>query len=242
MPEKEILPDPVATPAAPPITASELTAPLAAAMPPPSETTLPEETPAATPPAPEGPKDTRGTVFDPARHMAKPDGTPAKNRHGRFYSKDIGHPGKTSAPARPAKPAPVFNGPAPSRSSPPPHASTEFEASSDPANQIPRALPVVDQYDLLADVYLRNGYGPLMLAFGEEILPDSEEHLALKNSLAAWLRIRRAKEFSPGLAFAMTAGAIFMKKLEKPTVRERAGLLWHRTKQVYHRYFPQKEN
>lgn len=212
-----------------PVLAADLTAPLAEAMPPVSETAAPAvEVPVL--------KDKSGTVFDPLIHRINDDNTPRLSKNGWYIRKDHGRRPDPHSVPRPVKPAPSFaGGPVnkPKNENPAP----DF----DPANQIPRALPVVDQYDLLADVYLRNGYGPMILAFGGDILPDEEEHAALKNSLAAWLRIRRAREFSPGLAFGMTALAVFMKKMEKPTVREKAEILWVRVKQIYSRYFGKKE-
>lgn len=230
----DIAPVPPAASPAVEVTADELTAPLAAAMPAP---TL--ETPTSDIPAPtsEPVKDTRGKIFDPAVHAVNPDGTPAKNRHGRFYPKNLGKHGspsnkKVSIPTPPKRPDPVFAN-VPGGASPPP---------SDPLTPLEVVGELNDEFSALAELYLQMGYGPLMALFSAEIRPIPEEHHMLKHSLAAWLRSMKVKQFSPGVAFALCAGGIFMAKLEKPTVREKAQLFWFRCKQLWAKWSGKKED
>lgn len=213
-----------------PVTAADLVDPLASAMPAPTAAT---DSPA---PPPVAPKDTRGTLFDPERHATRDDGSPAKNRHGRFYSKEVGKRGANikrtvNIPVPPRRPDPTFANVTPGVTPPPATESTPLEI-------LP---PGEDQYTILADLYLQISYGPLMALFSEGIRPIPEEHIMLKQSLAAWLRSMKAKEFSPGVAFALCAGGIFMAKLEKPTVREKAQLLWVRAKQLWAKWTGKKE-
>lgn len=215
------------------VSADELTAPLASAMPAPT-TATPESSP---PPASEV-RDTRGKVFDPSIHAVKEDGTPAKNKHGRFYPKETGKHGspankKVSVPQIPRRPDPTFANIS-GGANPPPVGS--------PATPLEVMAPGEDEYTALAEVYLQMGYGPLMALFTAEIRPIPEEHIVLRQSLAAWMRSRKAKEFSPGVAFALCAGGIFMAKLEKPTVREKAALVWFRTKQLWAKWTGKKED
>lgn len=99
-----------------------------------------------------------------------------------------------------------------------------------PGSQVASSLPVLDEYDHQAEVYLQASYGPLIIAFTEEIRPDQEEHSGLKQSLAAWLRFKQVTELSPGWAFGLCAVAVFAKKTSKPTVRERLTLYYLKAK------------
>lgn len=227
-PKPPVLVLPVTASAAP-VTADELTEPLATAMPAPtvangefSETPAPVEI-----------KDSRNKIFDPAIHAAKEDGTPAKNKHGRFYPKNLGKhgnptPKRVEIPAAPRRADPSFanvsgGGPAPS--------------SSTPLEVMPLGE---DEYTALAEVYLQMSYGPLMALFSAEIRPIPDEHHVLKHALAGWLRSMKAKQFSPGMAFALAASGIFMAKFEKPTVREKGALLWVRVKQIWSKWTGKK--
>lgn len=215
------------------VTAETLVEPLAGAMPEPTAGATDAPDPGTSTPV-----DANGTEFDPDRHKAQADGTPAVDKKGRFYSKNLGTytrqgaaAKKVSPPPAPPRPKPTFAG-APAGSTPPPLGEAV------PFN--PNDTPITDQYFLLADVYLQTGYGPLMLMLGADVRPTTEEHLALRESLAAWLRSIRATEFSPGLAFTMTAAGIFISKFEKPTVRERAALTWLKVKQLWARFTGKK--
>lgn len=213
------------------VTAETLVEPLAGAMP---EPTAGSEIPLE----PEKPKDSRGVEFDPDKHKTRDDGSPATDKHGNYYSNKTGvyqrKGGRPPAQApNPVRPKPTFAG-APAGTQP----AAGITGEATPFN--PNNDPVTDQYFLLADVYLQTGYGPLMLMMGAEIRPTTEEHLALRESLAAWLRSIRATEFSPGLAFTMTAAGVFISKFEKPTVREKAALTWLRLKQLWARFTGKK--
>lgn len=200
-----------------PVGAAELVAPLAGSMPQPTNAAPPADQASgpADPAITRQFKDKRGTLFDPAKHKADENGRPLRNKNGLFYPKDLGRPTEPEKPSD--RPPPTFS-----------------EGAGAPLGALP---PAPDQYDALADLYLASAYGPMIVVFSLDIKPNEEEHAALKAPLAAWLRIRKAEDISPGWAFAMTAGAVFMKKLDKPTVRERCQFIVLRAKQIFAKMF-----
>ncbi len=232
MSEQATTPAPTETAAL--VSAQELTAPLAERMPPvtpgqgDSQAPAPEVKPAA--PVPEGPAvyDSRRIKFSPARHQANADGTPVKNRKGNFvlkadYRQAHGQRplvGKTAGPT----PAPAERPPA------------TFGGESPSPGLVPPAGP--DEYELMAEVYLQSSYGPMMLAFTPEVRPDHEEHAALKQSLAALLRKKQSKELDPAWAFGLTATAVFVRKTQNPTVKERLVLYWIKVRAAFGKKTP----
>ena len=92
-----------------------------------------------------------------------------------------------------------------------------------------------DKFDFAAEVYLRGGYGPMMLVFSEKIKPDEAEHSALVQSLAALLRAKQSEDLSPGWAFAIVAAGVFAKKCDEPSVRERVAKHIERIKNLFRR-------
>jgi hypothetical protein len=163
--------------------------------------------------------DTHGTKFDPSIHRMKPDGSPAKNKHGNFYRKDTGRPRNpppkaAAKPARPAAPAAPI--PAAAFNAPPPG----FAAPGAPP---PPAGP--DRFDALAETILRIWYGPAVLIFSEEIRTTQEEHAVLKAALGEGLRSSDVEDLPPWVAFSLIAGGIYLPKFSKPTVKQRLGIL-----------------
>jgi len=200
-----------------PVTADEIIAPLGERMPPVTEGQTSEPLPTAqkVEVVTEQPKgnpqiDDKGIAFNPEKHAVDENGNPKKNKFGSFYSKNVGQKGKldgiNSIQGTPQRSAPSFNVP-----------------GSEQAKVV--ETPQVDEYEMMAEVYLQSAYGPAMIAFTEHARPDKEQHAALKQSLAAWLRHKKAKELSPGWGFAVTAAAVVVAKSEHPAVKER-GLTW----------------
>ena len=193
------------------VSADEIIAPLGERMPPLTEGQTKESAPPDSPKF-ERPKDASGTEFDPENHAVDENGTPKKNFKGNFYSnkQGRGRKGKVSTESTtpaPDRGAPSFNVPG--------------GAPVDP-NLGKEATP--DEYDMMAEVYLQSAYGPLMIALSESMRPDVEQHKALKQSLSAYLRYKKATELSPGWGFAVTAAAVFVAKTAEPSVKERLAM------------------
>lgn len=168
---------------------------------------VPNET---LPPENQRPIDAHGVRFDPDIHRTRPDGTPAKNKHGNFYRKETGRPPGPRPPPAPGGPIPAatFNAP----------------AGGGPAATLPAAGP--DRYDALAETFLRIGYGPLVILFTDDIRTTDQEHQILKSALANWLRVSQVEDLPPGLAFGLVATGIYLPKFTQPTVRQRLALYW----------------
>jgi hypothetical protein len=197
------------------VSADEIIAPLGERMPPLTEGQTKE---AAQPEQLKSEKifDARGVEFNPAEHMADENGNPKKNFKGNFYSNKQGRGDKgkkidtpSDVPKSPDRAPPSFNVPGGSSPTVDPNLGKE---------------PTPDEFDMMAEVYLQSAYGPLMLTFSEAMRPDNEQHKALKQSLAAWLRHKKATELSPGWGFAVTAAAVFVAKTAEPTVKERLAM------------------
>lgn len=166
------------------------------------------------------PVDRRGIRFDPAAHRADAAGNPLRNKHGNFYAKNLGAPKKSSA----AKISPPVNRPAPrfvdleNISAPAPSAEASGAVEFAPA----------DNYDACAEAWLVGCYVAVTALLGPDAKPDDDEHAALKAPLTAVLRRGKVRELDPRLTLAVVAAGIFMRKLEKPTVRDK----WDRLKLV----------
>lgn len=215
---------PAVTPA-PTVTADELAAPLAEAMPAPSTSPAPEELENKPVGAAAVPKDSKGVSFDPAKHKAAANGTPMVNKNGEYYPKHLGRAPDATKKANPP-PRPTFAGQAT-------QPTGEARRIDPTLEDLP---PGEDQYTMQAEVFLQMGYGPIVALFTADAKPDPDQHLALKQSLGAWLRVKKLKDIPPGAAFALCAIGVFMSKLEKPTVRERAAMVYLRAKQIWARW------
>ncbi len=222
------------TPGITTISASDLTAPLAGAMPDPTEhagesmTSEPVEY-----------RDSRKTLFDPEKHATKPDGTPAKNKHGNFYSKGVGKhgPSKPAQPSAPTRPAPVNRPPPTFAGQPAPDGSGQPADFTDLTGEASRIPLGPDAFELQAEAYLLTSYAPLMALFTAEVRPSDEEHVMLKQALANWFRkMKRVPEINEGLTFGMCAMGVFAHKLGKPSVREKWEMYKLRALQLWQRW------
>lgn len=159
--------------------------------------------------------DGSGKNFDPEKHATNPDGTPKKNANGNFYAKSVGRPkNKAVAPSAPVQ-APTF--------------ADVGGSTVAPANFAPIAA-TPDRFAVAADSYLQLSYALAVLAFSPDVKPDEAEHEALKIPAAQLLRRYDVDDIHPGITFAAVATGIFLKKLEKPTVRERWDALMSKAK------------
>lgn len=223
---------PASTTLAPAIDVGELTAPLAAAMPP-STVSSPGELP-GIPPAIETPGlfDSHKTRFNPDKHAVDANGKPLKNSKGNFFSKNIGkYPrhDKRAVAAQPAAPTPIRA--APTFANIPGGGIHRTDAPVPVAPPLP-AGP--DHAELMAEAYLQMTYAPLVGMLSHEIKPNVDEHAALKMSLAAALRtLKHIPEPNVWLVFGSVAYGVFAPKLHNPTVANRWGLAVLRMKQIF---------
>ncbi|HQF38270.1 MAG TPA: hypothetical protein PK322_04045 [Opitutaceae bacterium] len=231
-------PTPAAQPAAPIQTnAADLARDLAASMP---KATAPlpaaaHHVPAAPadvlPPA-AGPAevDALGRKFDAAKFAADAAGRPRKDKLGRFFSRLLGRGRGKTAP-QPAAPPPglVFpGGDAGQPPTPPNAAEGAGTGHSAPAAGSP------DKYTLLADVYTRAAIAAAMGVFGDEWEPDNDaEFRGLRDSLAAYLRVKQTEDLSPGWALALAGITYGARRIPRPKtqgriafVRERVTAWW----------------
>jgi hypothetical protein len=175
-------------------------------------------------------KDASGVPFNPDLHK------PHKNRKGLWTKKGVGR-GAVKAPVtqvtKPQAPAPTA---VPVTPVTPSFIPPEVEAAANQQAQgvTPTATnaqgAVMDIYEAAAELYLRTGYSTMGALVGPgEWDPDSEdEHRSIKVPLTEYLRQKGTVDLTPGqmLAFAITAYSL--KRVQKPTTKERLGLLWHR--------------
>ena len=167
-------------------------------------------------------RDSRGTLFDPLKH-ANENGVPKKNKHGNFYSAGLGKHGKTkgptSAPLMTEKARPATGDIANERGNP-----TFADAPSASSSPMHSATTAPDEFEVMAELVLQTAYGPAMALFSADVRPDESEHAALKQAWATYFRVKGVKDVSPGWGAALTTAAVFFRKTEKPTVRERIAL------------------
>ncbi|HLP00611.1 MAG TPA: hypothetical protein VK163_01200 [Opitutaceae bacterium] len=201
-------PTPAAQPAAPalapiPTDAADLARDLADSMP---KATAP--IPAATHHGPAAPADVLppvaqaapaevdalGRKFDAARFAVDAAGKPRKDKLGRFFSRLLG---RGKAAPQPAAPQSASFIPA-EGATPPPTPQNGAVAASGAAPGSP------DKYTLLADVYTRAAIAGAMGLLGDEWEPDNDaEFRGLRDSLAAYLRVKQTEDLSPGWALAL---------------------------------------
>ena len=81
----------------------------------------------------------------------------------------------------------------------------------------------------MAETFLQIGEAAILVPiFTQEIKASQEEHNALKSTLAPALRASQIDDMPPWLAFACVSIGVYAPKFTKPTVRERAIMLWLR--------------
>ena len=186
----------------------------------------PTPAPEGQPPAnivPPAVTDKGGHPFRPGFHRTNPDGTPFVNVRGFFMPIGGRKPAAAPVPAsQPAAPAPA--GPAPDLSdiadaakAPEP---VPEPAGAEPIN--PAAGKSPDRFTLLADVYTRAGIAGAMGALGEEWSPDDDaEFVALRESVAAYLRATNREDLSPGWALTFAVMTYGAKRLPRPKTQSR---------------------
>lgn len=214
-----------------PVQASDLTGSLISGMP---EVTKPNEATESKadligPKKENTPQDDAGVSFDPFIHKANEDGTPAKNKNGRFYSKFIGRAGSkrksengngvSPAPQKPSEPGlfeetPKFEGldngtPSPVSNAP---ASVQATPPDEAQGATLLLIPTVD--------------GCMQSLFGPDIALTEEDKKIAEPITASFLRSKNMKDIPPGIALAMVAVAIYGPKFQKPTVKEKLILIW----------------
>lgn len=172
--------------------------------------------PLATPEVQTVIRDSRGTLFDPLKH-AHENGTPKKNKHGNFYSAGLGKHGKTklpgSAPLMTEKAKPATGDAAAERGNP--------SFADTPSAPMHSTTTPPDEFEVMAELVLQTAYGPAMALFSSDVRPDESEHAALKQAWATYFRVKGISDVSPGWGATLTTAAVFFRKTEKPTVRER---------------------
>lgn len=212
------------------ITPAEIVQPLGERMPPVTEGQQGPGAPSVTTENPASPKseivndpyenarDASNNRFSRSRHIVGEDGAPKLSKSGNFLvRRDYrdSHKGQGFPSNSPERQAPSFNGPG---------AAAPINGASSAGQE----MPLQDEYDAAAEVYLQSAYGPIIIGFSEHARPDKEEHAALKTAVANYLRVKQIKEPSPGWALMFTVTAVAVKKSEHPEVRKRAETLWER--------------
>ena len=233
-PEKVTTPEPVQEVSAPvslsdpePVSASDLVTPLTEGMPEPTNSPMGEnpegvETleaspePATASPAPAvfqaGQVDSRGTVFDPVKHMSDETGRPKTDSNGNFYSKNIGRKRKAQGgQVEGSEREPSFE--------------TTFDREAPSA---PSSIASLDRFDLAAELYCRTGYGVAVTAFSDEgWQPENDsEHRALKSAVANYLRVKNQEDLPPGLALGFAVAAYAGKRVTRPKTADKLKAFW----------------
>lgn len=192
-----------------PIDAEELAAPLAAGMPTPTNADVAPQVAPPTESTPERPeiKDDFGTVFNPDKHRADAFGNPIK-KNGKFLStRGRKEGGKNSVPG-----------------------NEEKSKAEDYVN----TSGVPDQFDTAAEMILQTAYGTAAMFLSDEIRPENpEEHITLKVPLAAVLREKGVVQLTPTQLLLFSLAAYAAKKAGKPTVKERAILIYLKAKSFF---------
>jgi hypothetical protein len=223
-----------------PVLASDLTGSLISGMP---EVTKPNEATVSKPDLigpvksiVSTPQDDAGVSFDPFIHMTEEDGSPAKNKRGRFYSKFIGRAGSkrksengngiSPAPQPQSEPGifdekPKFEGL--DNGTPSPVSNAPASAPANPPDEAQGAtlllIPTVD--------------GCMQSLFGPDIALSDEEKKIAEPITANFLRSKNMKDIPPGIALAMVAIAIYGPKFQKPTVKEKLILMWIKIRGIF---------
>lgn len=232
---------PVAQPAEPIQTnAADLARELAASMPTPTAPIPAEHGPAKVaeilpPPAAQAERDALGRPFDAAKFATDAAGKPRKDKLGRFFSRLLGRGKAAPAPAAPP-PASFIPTEGPT---PPPTPPNAAEGAG--AGHGATAAGSPDKYTLLADVYTRAAIAGAMGLFGDEWEPDNDaEFRGLRDSLAAYLRVKQTEDLSPGWALALAGITYGARRLPRPKTQSRIAFFrervaaWWRGRSVSH--------
>ena len=181
--------------------ASAPAVPPPAADPAPADTTAVPSAPAASAPVE---RDSLARPFDPAKFKREKDAV------GRWKNLFAGRGGKNRAAAAPSDV---------------PEIAPEAEPATPAGAKIAPVAPV-DRFTLLADVYSRAGIAGAMGLFGEEWQPDDDsEFVALRDSVAAYLKATNQTDLSPGAALAFAILTYSAKRLPRPKTQSRLAFL-----------------
>lgn len=188
-----------AAPAAAPTSAQALAAPLIGDW--------PKATPGTSTSTPDA-KDTLGRAFDAQKFAVDEAGKPRFDSRGRFINRNAGRKKTTDTPAASAD------------TSPAPSAAPEWPEE--------KPAPGPDRYLLAADMYCRGGYAMADAIFrgkGEWAPDDDAEHVALRDTVAAYLRAKGCEDLPPGAALALAAGSYVAKRVQRPNTSTRIRLM-----------------
>jgi len=194
------------------IDAGTLVEPLAATMPEvtASKVDAPDE-PAPMTKEGKDARDRAGVVFERGYHSVDSDGKPKTDKNGKFYPASKGRPrGSLTKRPRPSEGAGEGE-----------RAQFPGVDTNEPSDIAGDTLGGEDRYSAMADAYLQLSYAPMVAYFGADVMPDENEHSALKMPTADLLRRYGARDLHPGAVLAAVACGIFLTKLRKPTVREK---------------------
>lgn len=182
-------------------------------------------------------KDDGGTEFDPSQHMANPDGSPAKNKKGRFYSKFIGRGGAAKKTGENGNPTPQVERPAPKFDGAPPEKVFLNGADGGPGEiKVTVNQPAQpDEADGISLLVIPTVDGIAQAIFGKDIALSPDEMKNAQPAVAAYMRAKNAKDISPGWALVLIATAIYGPKFQKPTVKERIALYILKIKNLFNR-------
>ena len=156
--------------------------------------------------------DALGRAFDATKFA------PRKDSRGRWINKNAGRkPGSAAAAA----------------------VSGKSFVAPDPQAPAVAGVPQSDRYDLAAEMYCRAGYSVLDGVFsadGEWLPENDSEHVALKTSLATYLRHKQSDDLPPGPAMALALATYSAKRLTKPRTMTRLRLFIYWAKSTWYSF------
>lgn len=160
--------------------------------------------------------DSLGRPFDPSKFKREKDSLK------RWKNLFAGRGGKARAQEKTPEAKTPERAPTPA-SADVPDVAPEPEPAADPAQAAPGApAVVVDRFTLLSDVYCRAGIAGAMGVFGDEWAPDDDsEYVALRDSVAAYLKATNQDDLSPGAALGFALLTYGAKRLPRPKTQSR---------------------
>lgn len=176
-------------------------------------------------PASDTPRDDGGNSFRPGFHRENPDGSPFRNRFGRFMPRGGRH--KRSAPESAGGTAPAPANPPPAKSawseaeraeaSAPPVAEQPAGESAGAAAQPAPAPEVADHSEDAAEVVCLAVYTSTGLLFDapEDCEPKPAEHTAIRRAVAAYVRAKGWR-ITGGWGIVVMFAAYLIRVLRKP--------------------------
>lgn len=165
---------------------------------------------AITSPAP-AETDSLGRTFDAIKFA------PKKDSAGRWVNKNAGRKPKSPTAAE-------LSG------------KSFVAADAPPADAPPGAA---DRFDLAAEMYCRAGYSVLdgLFSANGEWLPESDgEHVALRGSLATYLRYKGSDDLPPGFALSLALATYASKRMSRPRTMTRLRLFVYWLRSWWHTF------